>query len=435
MSTPPPRVSTLRRRLAAAAAALALAGTARAQCNGPDDAFEDNDTCATALPIALPFVQPGLWVHRYDPDLFLVTVPSGRELNVQATFVDANGDVDIVLYELGAPCGDLWTNLRSSRTFTNHERVTWFNDTGAPRQLVVQVELWRGSVPHCNSYDLSITAEVPTGGCHPSVHDDALEPNDTCATAGPLPLGATTGLWVGRNNDDFYRVSVPPQATFDVRIDFVHASGDLELFLYGASGPCGGSSNSGELASSMNEANQERIVWQNTSSAPREVIVHVEIVEWQSCNRYDLTASVGGAGLGTNYCTATPNVTGMRGRLSARGSLSVAQNNLVLEASQLPPGSVAAFICSRERGSVPGARGGVGVLCLGGEIGRFDHPGLPTGSAGRAELQVNLAALPRTGGFVAALAGETWRFQAWYRDQGGSQATSNLTDGLELTFQ
>jgi hypothetical protein len=36
------------------------------------------------------------------------------------------------------------------------------------------------------------------------------------------------------------------------------------------------------------------------------------------------------------------------------------------------------------------------------------------------------------GTFVAVLPGDTWNFQAWYRDVGG---TNNSTDGVEITFQ
>jgi hypothetical protein len=43
--------------------------------------------------------------------------------------------------------------------------------------------------------------------------------------------------------------------------------------------------------------------------------------------------------------------------------------------------------------------------------------------------------IPQSGGFVAALVGDTWSFQAWYRDSAGGQPTSNLTDGLEVLFR
>jgi len=423
--------------LSAAAALVvctALAAPARAQCSGPDDGFEDNDTCATALVVALPFVQPGLWVHRHDPDLFQITVPAGHELRVLLQCVDDQGDVDLVVYEPGAACGDLWTNFRSSRTSTNYESIGWLNNTATPKVLVVQVEMWRGSIPFCNRYDLSLTTLLPPPDCDASVLDDLLEDNDTCATAGALPLGTTTDLWASNADGDAYTVRIPPGASLDVQIDFLHSAADVDLWLYDAgAASCG--TGAGELARSVSLSDNERVVWQNTGSAPRDVIVEVDVYSWSACNTYDLTVSLGGVGLGANYCLASANITGMSGHLSARGSDRVVDNDFTLEARQLTPNSVSSFVCSLQRGWVPGAGGSLGALCLGGDIGRFSNNVLPTGATGQVELQLDLTQLPQSTGIVSVAVGETWRFQAWYRDRVGNQPTSNLTDGLEVLFR
>jgi hypothetical protein len=418
---------------AALAVCIALSEPSRAQCNGPDDAFEDHDTCATALAVSLPFVQPALWVHRHDPDLFQVTVPAGFELRAALQCVDDQGDVDLVIYEPGPACGDLWVNFRSSRTSTDYEGINWLNDTGAPKVFIVQVEMWRGSIPICNQYNLSLTAVVPAPTCDPNVFDDQLEENDSCATARPLPLGSTPNLWVSHADGDHYSMRVPAGATLDVRIDFVHNTADLDLWLYEAGQACG--TGTGELNRSISLTDTERIVWQNNSGAPRDVVVDVDVYSSSACNHYALVASVGGAGLGTNYCTATPNFTGVAGRMSARGSNQLAANNVTLEARQLTPNSMGSFVCSLDRGWTPAVGGGIGALCLGGNVGRFDTFVLPTGSLGQIELQINLTQLPQSGGSVSVAVGESWCFQAWYRDRLGNQPTSNLTDGLEVTFQ
>jgi hypothetical protein len=121
--------------------------------------------------------------------------------------------------------------------------------------------------------------------------------------------------------------------------------------------------------------------------------------------------------------------------MSARGSDRVIDQNFTLEARQLALNSTVSFICSRERGWNPGAGGSAGALCLGGVVGRFDGAVYPTGGEGRAEHLVDLMSIPQSGGFVAALVGDTWSFQAWYRDSAGGQPTSNLTDGLEVLFR
>lgn len=411
----------------------AIVAPAGAQCSGPDDAFEDHDNCATALPITLPFDESNLWVHRHDPDLFAVTVPAGRELRVTLTCDDDLGDVDLVVYEPGPSCGDLWVNFKSSRTSTDYEAIVWRNTTGAPKALVIQVEIWRGSIPVCNRYNLSVAAVVPPATCEAGVNDDFLEENDTCAVARPLPMGSTPGLWVSNGDLDFYSVTVPPGATLDVLIDFTHATADLDLWLYHPNGTCG--SGSGEITRSISTDDDERIVWRNDSGVPRAVVVEVDVWTANACNTYGLEVSLTGSGLGTSYCTATPNASGLSGFVSASGSDRVVDNTFTLEASQLTHHSVAAFVCSRDRGWSPAAGGGVGSLCVGGNVGRFDGNVLPTGSQGRVALPVDLTRLPQSGGPVAAMAGDTWCFQAWYRDVAGQQTTSNLTNGLEVTFR
>lgn len=430
-----PRISHSLPTAAALVVCTAFSAPLSAQCSGPDDAFEDNDTCASALAVTLPFVQPGLWVHRHDPDLFQVTVAPGYELRAQLQCVDDQGDVDLVLYEPGAACGDLWVNLRSSRTSTNFESLTWRNNTTAPKVLIVQIEMWRGSIPICNRYDLTLTTSQPPVTCNATTHDDLLEPNDSCGSAGPLPLGSTPDLWVSGVDSDFYSTRLLPGATLDVQINFLNATADVDLWLYDPAQACG--TFSGELGRSVSASNSERVVWQNNSSAPRDVIVQVNLFSSSasSCNDYGLVASISGVGLGTNYCAAVPNFTGMTGRMSARGSDRVVDNDFTLEARQLTPNSVGSFICSLERGWTPVVGGGIGALCLGGDIGRFDSVVAPTGSLGQIATLINLTQIPQSGGSVNVAVGETWRFQAWYRDRIGNQPTSNLTDGLEVTFR
>lgn len=62
---------------------------------------------------------------------------------------------------------------------------------------------------------------------------------------------------------------------------------------------------------------------------------------------------------------------------------------------------------------------------------------LGSGAVGRFALSPDLTALPQGQGSVAAMAGDTWRFQAWFRDvEPGPIATptSNFTAGLAVTL-
>ncbi len=142
--------------------------------------------------------------------------------------------------------------------------------------------------------------------------------------------------------------------------------------------------------------------------------------------------------VGINYCQpATPNVSGLAASIGASGSRSVAQNDLVLSAVNLPQSSFTIFLTSRTQGYVPNPGGGLGHLCIVGAIGRYVGPGQiqNSGMAGSVSLALDLTQHPTPSGLVAVMPGETWNFQAWYRDALGGNATSNFSDALEVTFE
>ena len=144
----------------------------------------------------------------------------------------------------------------------------------------------------------------------------------------------------------------------------------------------------------------------------------------------------GPVGVGTNYCTANVNSTGVIGVISGSGSASVAANNLTLNATSLPLNAFGYFITSATQAVTPNPGGSQGILCIGGQIGRYTGPGQiqNTGSTGSFSLLINLTQIPTPTGFVAAAAGQVRNFQAWHRDSVGGVATSNFTNGLEVTF-
>ena len=48
-------------------------------------------------------------------------------------------------------------------------------------------------------------------------------------------------------------------------------------------------------------------------------------------------------------------------------------------------------------------------------------------------MMIDVNAVPQASGTVGVSAGESWNFQAWFRE--GVGLGSNFTDGLEITFQ
>ena len=142
--------------------------------------------------------------------------------------------------------------------------------------------------------------------------------------------------------------------------------------------------------------------------------------------------------LGTRYCDpGAVNSAGTSGAMVASGSTSAAANSLTIGAQDLPNNSFGFFLASRTQGMVAGPGGSQGTLCLGGAIGRYVGPGqiVNSGSTGEITLAIDLTQTPQPTGLVSVQPGETWNFQAWYRDAIGGSATSNFTDGLSITFQ
>ena len=151
----------------------------------------------------------------------------------------------------------------------------------------------------------------------------------------------------------------------------------------------------------------------------------------------DMGAYEASSNIGAVFCAANPNSTGQVGRIDASGSLDLSQNDVTLTASRLPLNAFGFFIASRTRGFALNPGGSAGNLCLSGSIGRYVGAGqiLNTGTAGAFSLTLDLGAIPQPTGSVAAVAGESWSFQAWHRDTAIFFATSNFTDGVRLTFQ
>ncbi|MEE8467439.1 MAG: hypothetical protein V3T22_03235, partial [Planctomycetota bacterium] len=71
-------------------------------------------------------------------------------------------------------------------------------------------------------------------------------------------------------------------------------------------------------------------------------------------------------------------------------------------------------------------------LCLGGQIGSFAKQIQSSGPNGEFTIQVDLTNIP-TSPPHSVVAGETWNFQAWFRDKNPG-STSNFTNGVAVTF-
>ena len=144
-----------------------------------------------------------------------------------------------------------------------------------------------------------------------------------------------------------------------------------------------------------------------------------------------------GSVIGMNYCGPAPlNSNGTSGRMSVIGSRSVTDNDVLLQALDLPTNSFGFFITSLGQGFVTNPNGSQGNLCLSGAIGRYVGPGQiqNSGATGALALQIDLTQHPTPTGLISVAAGDTWNFQAWHRDFVSGMPTSNFSDGVQITF-
>ena len=107
---------------------------------------------------------------------------------------------------------------------------------------------------------------------------------------------------------------------------------------------------------------------------------------------------------------------------------------LSLVASGLPPGQICLFLVSDTPGFTPGPIGSQGDLCLEGSIGRYLADVATSNAQGAISLLPDLGQVPTPTSSVAVMAGQTWVWQAWYRDQNPAP-TSEFTEALAVTFQ
>ena len=169
-----------------------------------------------------------------------------------------------------------------------------------------------------------------------------------------------------------------------------------------------------------------------------EVIVFDRVLtdsERQSVEQY-LEAKWFTAAIGASYCgPAVANSSGTPGIIRAAGSDVVGMNDVTLIAMSLPANAFGYFVTSQTQGFAAQPGGSQGNLCLGGNVGRYLADVASSGDGGCLTLSIDLLLVPQPTGSAAVAPGDTWNFQAWFRDSVGGTATSNFTDGVEIVFQ
>lgn len=137
--------------------------------------------------------------------------------------------------------------------------------------------------------------------------------------------------------------------------------------------------------------------------------------------------------IGSRYCSpAVANSSGDPGRMRVTGSEVIFLNTVTLTADGLPVNQFGYFLTSKTQGFLQ-PPGSVGILCLGGKVGRYRSQIQSSGASGSFAIPIDLQAMPVSPP-AAVLPGETWSFQAWFRDVVANESVSNFTDGVAVTF-
>lgn len=132
--------------------------------------------------------------------------------------------------------------------------------------------------------------------------------------------------------------------------------------------------------------------------------------------------------LGAESCGTTPNSVGPGAVMEALGSAVVADNELVLRATGLPPGVSARFLIGTELVSWPS---GEGYQCAGGSLVTL-NPLLKANSDGLVQRKVDLTATPALGMITP---GTSTVIQLWYRDVNGGPAGFNFSNSIKISWQ
>jgi len=188
------------------------------------DTEEPNDSSATAtvLPSTGDLVT-GLTACDTDDDWYAIDLTSGDTLDVDVLFTDAEGDIDVELYD---PSGTL---VASGYSADDNETLAWPVSADGTYEIVVWLALDDGILPG-NAYSLDV--QVSTGP-PPTCTDDWLEDDDTPPTANPVVAPwSDLGLAACPGDDDWFAVDLLTGEEVTVNLAFTHAEGDVDLELY-----------------------------------------------------------------------------------------------------------------------------------------------------------------------------------------------------------
>lgn len=185
---------------------------------GLDDVYDltvGNDSCSEAVDL-FPFGEDlsDLRIIGDDEDWYRIPVPSHSELRVNSTFLNAAGNLDLLIYKA---CNE--GPVKWATDSVDNESVRWTNP-GPDTDAYIRVRQ-HGTSVHTVAYDLSVT-----------VGEDNFEENDTCATATAISEGDYQYLSLSNDDEDWYRVILPAATAMSVHMQEQPQSPDLRFQIW-----------------------------------------------------------------------------------------------------------------------------------------------------------------------------------------------------------
>ena len=242
----------------------------------PDDAFEPNDTCAAAAPLAAS-TSLGLFVTDTDPDYYSFSVPANDRLVIDTLYTTGGPDAQLFLFDDAACTNQLVANYG----FFGTGYISYSNDTGATADIQLKVALASGA--GCNTYDMSVSIlpDICLQGT-----DDSFEQNDSCATATVMNPGSHTGLYVSHIDNDYYSINVADGDVLTVDINYIVGNeARLYLTLFDDS-TC-----ANQVDSDLAYYGTGSVTWTNTTGSAVNATLLVDLGNLTGCNFYDLNVS------------------------------------------------------------------------------------------------------------------------------------------------
>ena len=377
-------------------------------CSVPD-AFEPNDSFgqAPALPQGL---NQDLNVPGGGADFYRITLAPGEAAYLQATTTSGPA-VEVRRYGLSGSVIYTPPGLGPGDPL-------WVNTYEEPQTFRLSVMSSAQGQSDCSTYELDLAI-----GPDPCGFGGVISPPTVW-----LEPGLNAGLPLTWAEWHSYRIVVP--AGEELRLDYLSGpppQGSYVLLrdpnhnvIFG-----NGSGVSWTNAGSLPVALQFSMHWGSPSN----------VYFLNECTTMDIQVTAGDA-LGAQYCSpGIVNTSGESGIMRAQGDALASANEFTLVALQLPPNEFAFFVGSQTQAFVPWAGGSRGHLCLGGALVRFNGQVGQISPMGFFARGINLSDVPEPPTFnTVVLAGQTWNFQLWHRDNLFGPA-SNFTNALSVTFQ